>query len=80
MNPADAYRYAHHQLTGVGSQTEWWLHNRKSVTGIIVAHLRIGITPQEHTLMPNSCALADAGNAGTMQRRGTRYDLNKDTP
>jgi hypothetical protein len=25
---------------------------------------------------PNACALADAGNAGTMRRRGTAFRLN----
>lgn len=72
----DAYRYAHGTLTGVGGNTEWWLVNRRSETGLVVAHLRIGVTVEEHATMPNACALADAGNAGTMRRRGTGYRLN----
>ena len=77
INEVAAYQYAHSTLQGVGGNTEWWLVNRRSETGLIVAHLRIGVTPEEHATMPNTCALADAGNAGTIGRRGARYALNQ---
>lgn len=69
----DAYRYAHRTLEGVGGDVEWWLVNRRSETGLVVAHLRIAVTPAEHATMPNACALADAGNAGAVGKRGARY-------
>jgi hypothetical protein len=72
----DAYCFAHQKLEEVGGPVEWWLVNRRSGTGIVVAHLRVGVTVKEHASMPNACALADAGNAGTMRRRGTAFRLN----
>ena len=74
--PGGAYRHAHRLLAGVGGDTEWWLYNRRSETGLIVAHLRIAVTVEEFATMPNPCTLADAGNAGTQRRRGTVYQLS----
>ena len=68
-----AYREAHLILDGVGNETEWWMVNRRSQFGVVVAHLRLGVTAEEYAKMPKLCALADAGNAGTAGKRGLRF-------
>jgi hypothetical protein len=63
--PALAEREAVKLLRGVGGDREWWTWNED----VLIGHLRVAVTADEHARMPPGTAVDDAGDPGTERAR-----------
>lgn len=69
-DPAAAERYALDALEGVGGTREWWYWNPAAHVG----HLRVNVTADEAAaLLPNGCAVHDAGESGPERVRKVEW-------
>lgn len=57
-DPDRLERFAIEVLDGVGNDREWWCHPRH------VGHLRVGVTDEEHAMIPCGVVIGDAGETG----------------
>lgn len=66
-----AYRLAAWFLNGAGLPMEWWYVSSPANAMVRpgVAHLRVGLTPDEYSTCPTGSVVADAGFTGTYRRR-----------
>jgi hypothetical protein len=69
--PDLAEREAVRLLDGVGGEREWWTYGA-GPAGELVGYLRVGLTPEEYTLVPPGLVTSDAGDAGPERPRTRR--------
>jgi hypothetical protein len=64
-------RFAVQALRGVGGDHEWWIYGLmlNDVSGAVVGHLRVPVTPAEYLTIAPGLATTDAGETGPQRPR-----------